>query len=128
MLALRKGGIFLVRKYIHKASLGLLAVMLFTVGVTSPALAQTTTPLQAKIALRPLTRGDIAAFKLPSALQISAGLTNIGVGEPAYLEVQTDAAVKASDIASVTWELSLKPAGSKATLADSPLGKDVPVY
>src|SRR3954471_3465623 len=104
---LSKGGVFLVPKYLLKASLGLLAVMLLTVGVTAPALAQTTTTLQAKIALRPLTRGDIAAFKLPSTLQISAGLTTIGIGEPAYLEVQTDAAVKASDIASVTWELSL---------------------
>jgi hypothetical protein len=102
---------------------------MLAVGVTAPAFAQTTTTtLQPKIAIRPLTRGDIAAFKLPSTLQISAGLSTVGLGEPAYLEVQLDSTVKPSDIASVTWELSLKPPTSKVTLTDSPLGKDVPVY
>jgi hypothetical protein len=103
--------------------------MVFAVGAATPAAAQTTaSPLQPKIAIRPLTRGDIAAFKLPSTLQISGGLTNIGLGAPAYLEVEIDSTVNPSDVASVTWELTLKPQASKAALTESPLGAGVPVY
>src|SRR6185295_17496777 len=47
---------------------------------------------------------------------------------PAYLEAQLDSAVKAADIASVTWDLTAKPSASTAALVDSPLGKEVLIF
>jgi hypothetical protein len=49
----------LVPNYLSKSSLGLLAVTVLAVGVITPVAAQTTTTLQPKVAIRPLTRGDI---------------------------------------------------------------------
>lgn len=86
------------------------------------------TPLQARMAARPLTQDDIGAYKLPTALQRSGGLFTTGVGQPWYLETQINIAVPASDITSVTWELTTRPDKSAAALVDSPLGAAVPVF
>jgi hypothetical protein len=110
----------------HKAPTGLAAVAIMFLGSVTTAPAQTS--LQVKIAARPLTRGDLTAYKLPSTTQFSAGLNNVAIGEPLYLEAQLDAGIPAANITGVTWELTLKPLTSKATLTDSPLGKDMPVY
>ncbi|MBI3697886.1 MAG: hypothetical protein HY238_24020 [Acidobacteria bacterium] len=104
----------------------LLAVVLMTVAAATTVTAQTA--LQAQLALRPLTRDDIAAYKLPASTQVSPGLYTVGVGEPVYLEAQVNIAVPASDIVGVTWALTNKPAGSAAALTDSPLGAEVPIY
>ena len=112
-------------KNFYRTPTGLLAVLLAVAAATT-AIAQTT-PV-AKIAARPLSRDDIAAYKLPSTLELTAGLFTIGVGQPAYLEAQLDIAVPASDIISATWELTTKPSGSKTLLTDSPLTKDVAIY
>ncbi len=101
-------------------------VILFACGTISTVRAQTT--LGAKIALRPLTRPEITAYKLATTTQVAAGLTTVALGEPAYLEVQVNATYSAADINTVIWQLTQKPATSKAVLVDSPLGKDVPVY
>ena len=55
-------------------------------------------------------------------------MSTIGLGQPAYLEAQVNIAIPAADIVGVTWALAGKPASSKAELADSPLGADVPIF
>jgi mono/diheme cytochrome c family protein len=104
---------------------GLLTVLLMAVAWAPALLAQTSKP---KINLRPLTRDDIAAYKLPATTQYSAGLATVGVGQPAYLEALVDAAAAETDVINVTWSLVRKPASSQATLTESPLSKDVPIY
>jgi len=96
------------------------------VAVSATLNAQT---LQAPVlALRPVTTGDLALYKLPSTVQVSGGLTTVALGEPWYLEVQVDATLTAKQIGSVTWTLVVKPTGSNAQLAASPLTSSVPVY
>lgn len=112
------------RTHFHRVPTGLLAVLLAVAAVTA-ALAQAP---QARIAARPLTRDDIAAYKLPSTLELTGGLFTVGVGQPAYLEAQVDIAVPAADLISTNWQLTYKPSGSAAVLADSPLGSNVPIY
>ena len=110
-------------KEFHKATIGFLALTLLT--ATIPAVLAQTAP-QGQLALRAVTRDDITLYKLSATTQVSGGLSTVGIGQPAYLEALVDKAVKPSDIASVTWELTRKPFNSKAALVDSPLGKDVP--
>lgn len=86
------------------------------------------TSLNAQLSLRPVTRDDISAFKLASTTQVSAGVSTIGLGQPAYLEVLVNKDIPASQIAGVTWTLTAKPASSQAVLADSPLGNNVLPY
>jgi len=88
--------------------------------------AQTT--LLAQLATRPMNNDDITAYKLPATTENTGGLSTVGVGQPVYLEAQADITVPASQIAGVTWTITSQPAGSKATLADSPLGSNVPIY
>ena len=89
--------------------------------------AQTT--FQPKLAVRPLTTGEIARYSLPSTTQLSGGLTTVAIGEPLYLEVQVDINIPASTLlGGVTWELTSKPSNSAAVLTDSPLGPKVPVF
>ena len=106
--------------------LGLLAVVLMAMVVTTMANAQTA--LNAHLALRPLTPGDISTYNLPATTETSSGLTTVGLGQPAYLEAQIDIAVPASDITGVTWTLTSKPAGSNAAITDSPLVANLPVF
>src|SRR5262249_38005164 len=94
----------------------------------APAVQAQTTPIQAHLAVRPLTRGDIAAYKLPSTTQVSPGLNTVALGEPLYLEAQINSAIAAQDIGDVLWTLTTKPAASKAVLTDSPLGSNVPLF
>jgi hypothetical protein len=101
-------------------------VVLIAVGATSTVNAQT--DLQARLALRPLTTGDLTAYKLPTGTQLSPGLTTVAIGAPAYLEAQVNIALAPSDITGVTWTLNTKPNGSTAGIVESPLGKNVPVY
>ena len=110
----------------HRAPAGLLAVALLIMAGTAILSAQTTV-LPPRFAVRALTSGDISAYKLPSTTQMSGGLTTVALGEPAYVEVQIDASIPASQIAGVIWILSYKPAGSSATLVASPLGSNVPI-
>ena len=116
----------MIFRTLHKAPTGLLAVVAMALGTVATAPAQTS--LTAKIAARPLTRGDLTAYKLAATTQLSGGLNTVGVGEPLYLEAQVDSTIPAANITGVTWEMTLKPLLSKAVLADSPLGKEVPVY
>src|SRR5262245_58331854 len=104
----------------------LMAVAILAVSVAITAQAQTS--VQGRLVTRPITRGHIAAYKLPSTLSLTGGLSTVGVGSAVHLEAQMDSAIKASDITDVTWVLASNPATSAAVLADSPLGKEVPSY
>ena len=114
------------RRRFPGALAGLLAAVLMAVAVSATLNAQT---LQAPVlALRPVTTGDLALYKLPSTVQVSGGLTNVAIGEPLYLEVHVDATLTAKQIGPVTWNLVATPTGSKAQLSASPLTSSVPVY
>src|SRR5689334_1958377 len=106
-------------------SAGLMAAVLMAVAAPTAVYAQTT-PLNAKLALRPVTRGDIAAYKLASTTQTSAGLTTVGLGQPAYAEVQINSAIPAKDVAGVVWSITYKPRNSAAALETSPIVGNVP--
>ena len=104
----------------------LIAVVLMTV-LTETALQAAPPPLQGQLVLRPLTSQEIADYGL-TGVQSASGLSAIGVGSPAYLEVLVNNAVTNSDITSVVWTLSSRPGGSAAALAPSPLGPNVPSF
>ena len=107
----------------HRITIGLLALVVLSVSAVPTLVAQTS--LQGKLGLRALTRDDITLYKLPATTQVSAGLSTVGLGQPAYLEALVDKAIKGSDTANVTWELT-RPSRSRAELVDGPLAKDVP--
>jgi hypothetical protein len=103
------------------AAIGLLAL-------ASAYPARAATPaLMGQLIARPLTPGDIGLYKLP-ALEVSGGLSTVGVGTPVYLEVELNIAIPPADITGVAWTLTSQPVGSVAALQPSPLGTNVPVY
>jgi hypothetical protein len=85
-------------------------------------------PLQARLVLRPLTPGEISTNKLPSTTEVSGGLPNIGLGQPAYLQLEINSAVPASDITGVTFTVTSRPGGSTSALTDSPLTAALGVF
>lgn len=111
---------------IQPALTGLLAVALIALTAVTTVEAQGS--LQATLTVRPVTQGDIAAYKLPQNTSVSGGLYTVALGEPLYLEAQINSSIPASDVTGVTWALVYKPVGSTAALADSPLGSNVPVF
>ena len=104
----------------------LLAGMLTAMAAANHANAQTN--LQAQIVARPLTPGDIVTYGLPANSEVSGGLVNCPLGEPLYLEAEVSSNFPASNIVSVTWTITNRPAGSTAALQPSPLGTNVPIY
>ena len=103
-----------------------MAVALMMAGIGTTLRAQT--PLDAQLVLRPLTPGDVSVYSLPADIEVSGGLSSVGVGQPVYLEADVNLDIPASDITNVTWALSAKPTTSTVTLQPSPLGTNVPVY
>jgi hypothetical protein len=83
------------------------------------------TQAASRLILRPLTHAEIADYMLPQESQASGGLTTVGLGQPAYLELEID---KTSTASAVTWSLDSKPANSMAALTDSPLGENIPIF
>ena len=104
----------------------LLAAVLTAMAAANNANAQTN--LQAQMVARPLTPGDVTAYGLPASTEVSGGLFNVPVGEPAYLEIEVSSNFPAANIVSVTWAITNKPVGSLAALQPSPLGTNVPIY
>jgi nitrate reductase cytochrome c-type subunit len=104
----------------------LITVALMTMVAVTAAKAQTN--LQPQIVLRPLTAVDVKTYGLPANSDYSGGLSTIGIGTPAYLEVEVNTNFPATNIVSVTWTNISEPAGSTATLTASPLGTNVPIY
>jgi len=115
-------------KQMKKAMTCLMAVVLTTMVAAITASAASAPTLTGQIALRPLTPEDKTLYGLPSSIEVSGGLHNIGVGTPAYLEAEVNIAIPASNIVSVTWVLTNQPIGSVAALTTSPLGTNVPIY
>src|SRR5579859_1950452 len=107
-----------------RAGAVVLAGILIGLGAGS---ARAAAPLQAQLVSRPLTPGDKTVYSLPSSLEVSGGMKTVPVGAAVYLEVLLNNAIPAADITSVTWGLTT-PLGSLATLTNSPLGNNVPVY
>jgi hypothetical protein len=103
-----------------------MAAALMAVGAMTVANAAAPA-LQGQVTLRPLTPQDIKDYALTGA-QGASGLSTVGVGQPAYLEVLVNNAVPNSDITNVSWVLTVRPGGSAAALAASPLGTNVPTY
>lgn len=103
-----------------------MSAMVFVLGVAcvlgSSSYAQT-----AKVVSRPLTPREIknqipsgTTTNLPTGTQKSYGLNVVGVGQPAYLEVEITN--NTMTVTSVVWRLVSKPGASAlAGLADSPL-------
>jgi cytochrome c1 len=104
----------------------LLAVVLTTLA-SSTAVHAAAPALNGRLELRPLTPQEIKAPSLVGQ-QVANGLSTIGIGQPAYLDALVNVAVPSADITNVTWALISAPAGSKATLVESPLGTNVPPY
>jgi hypothetical protein len=105
--------------------LGLIAVALAAAGGIS-AIAATAPVAPNRILIRSLSPQDIKDYSL-TGLQGASGLSTIGVGQPAYLDAAVPVTTPASNFVSVTWALTDKPLGSTATLAESPLGANVPL-
>jgi hypothetical protein len=78
-----------------------------------------------KIGTRALSPQEIKDYALPAGTVKSAGIPTVGIGEPAYLEVQVEKGTVVNDVA---WSLTTVPGGSAATLAESPLGLEIPIY
>jgi hypothetical protein len=95
--------------------------------LTSTTASAAAPALQGQVTLRPLTPQEIKDYALAGAPGAS-GLSTVGVGQPAYLEVLVNNAVPNADITNVTWVLTGKPIGSSAALASSPLGTNVPTF
>jgi len=88
--------------------------------------------LVGQVVLRPLTPNEISStygYSLTNA-QFSAGLGNIALGEPVYLDAMVSASIAPSNIISVTWSLPTNniPLSSLAVLTNSPLGTNVPLF
>ena len=77
-----------------------------------------------KISFRPLTPGDIASYKLTNTTQLAAGVQDVGIGQPAYMEALV---TKGTVVTQVTWTLTTRPTGSAAVLQASPL-TNLPTY
>lgn len=116
----------IVNSRFRKTLLGLPALAFLSATAVTTAQAQTAPQVQ--LQLRAVSNDDIAAYKLPSTTQRSAGITTVGLGQPGYLEALVDASVAASDIGGVTWTLTKKPANSNAVLEDGPMNASVPPY
>lgn len=84
--------------------------------------------LHSQLTLRPLTAVEVTTYGLPTGTELSGGLTTAGIGAAIYLEADVNLAIPPADITNVTWALTTKPVGSTATLANSPLGGNVPIY
>ena len=113
-------------KQTTKASTCLLAVMAITM-IAAFAANAAAPALNGQLVLRPLTPGDKTVYNLPSSMEVSGGLTTVGIGTAVYPEVEVNSAIAPSSIVSVTWSLT-NNAGSQVALTSSPLGTNVPVY
>jgi hypothetical protein len=107
------------------AQICLLAIALATLGAVT-ARAAVAPPAPTKISLRGLSPQEIKDYGLTDK-QGASGLSTIGVGQPAYLDIMIPKTVAQSNVLSVAWTLSDKPISSAAQLGESPLGANVPL-
>jgi nitrate reductase cytochrome c-type subunit len=107
---------------------GLAAVTLAFVG-TAGTVNAAATALNGQVFLRPLTQTEITRYGLTNAVR-SAGINNVALGEPVYLDAMVNISIAPSNIVGVTWSLPTNniPLGSAAVLLTSPLSTNVPIY
>ena len=105
-----------------------MAAALMFVGTVATVNAATIA-LNGQVTQRPLTPGEITTYGLTNA-QFSAGIRNVALGEPVYLDAIVTASIAPSNIVGVVWSLpsTNKPLGSTAVLTNTPLGANVPIY
>jgi hypothetical protein len=105
------------------------AVMILMIAGAVPGAGAATTALSGQVVLRPLTPTEISQYGLTNA-QFSAGLGNVALGEPVYLDAMVAASIAPSNIVSVIWSLPAtnRPPSSLAVLTISPLGTNVPLF
>ncbi len=77
-----------------------------------------------KISFRPLTPGELSVYGLTNTTQLAAGVQDVGIGQPAYLEALV---TKGTVVTQMTWTLATRPTGSTAALQSSPL-TNLPTY
>ena len=89
----------------------------------------------ARVVSRPLSHQEIHDFGLTNTTQISGGLNTVGVGQPAYLEIQVQKEVGEDPAVPVivtqfVWSVDSAPPGSTASLTNSPLADTnaIPIY
>jgi len=113
---------------LSKMFVGLASMTLAFVGAVATVNAASIA-LNGQVEQRPLTPTEIATYGLTNA-QVSAGINNVGVGEPVYLDALVNNSIAPSNIVGVVWSLpnTNKPLGSAAGLTNSPLGANVPLY
>ncbi len=104
-----------------------LPVWLGIIGLAVMSVSAATPALDAKIALRAVSPQDLVDYGL-TGQQGASGLSTIGIGQPAYLEVLVANTIAPSNIVGVTWIMTNVPANSAAVLTASPLGPNVPTY
>jgi len=106
-------------------SAGLAVAALTCLGST--AVVRAASPaLQGSLTLRPLTPTEIIKYSLTNA-QVSAGLNNVALGEPVYVDAMVNAAIASSNIVGVTWSLTA-PVTSQSAFLPVILGTNVPLY
>jgi hypothetical protein len=116
-----------IKTLLNTGPAGLAVLGLLIVAAAFPARAATPA-LTPQVVARPLTPGDKTVYALPASLEVSGGLSTVGVGTPVYLEAEINSAIPAADITNVTWNLASTPFNSLAQLQSSPLGANVPIY
>jgi len=103
----------------------LTAIALLTLGAVSGR-AAVAPPAPTKIGIRAVSPQDIKDYGL-TGKQGSSGLSTVGIGQPAYLELMVPLTFNTTNLVSVEWSLGGKPIGSAAELVESPLGSNVPL-
>jgi len=92
-------------------------------------LAQAAAPaLNPKLVLRPVTLGDVVNYGLPASTEYASGLNTVAVGTPVYFDIEVNLAIAPTNVLSVNWTITSQPGSSVASLTNSPLGTNVPVY
>ena len=114
-----------IKQRTRKAQSCLFAIAL----ITTVAFAAKAAPpyLNARITPRPVTPNDVTVYNLAASTEYSGGLSTIGIGTPAYLELDVTNTVSLQSITNITWSLT-GPFGSAAAYTNSPLPNTMPVF
>lgn len=116
-----------IQKRTRTARSCLLGVALLAIAAAQAANAAAPPYLNARIVPRPVTANDVTIYNLPASTEYSGGLSTIGIGAPAYLEVDVTNTVSLQSITNITWSVT-GPVGSTATFTNSILPLTVPVF
>jgi hypothetical protein len=117
---------------LHKQSWKMLSVLAavtltFVGAITADAAPTPTLSMNGQVVLRPLTPTETATYSLTN-VQVCAGISNVALGEPVYLDALVSYGVTSSNIVGVVWSITNKPPGSLAVATNSPLGTNVPMF